>query len=472
MEHEPLIPLPGVDLAAQAPSSHRPAVDFTDFSSIGSACAIALHMHQPLLPTQGSYSVMSNLARMQRSSESGDSYNASMYQQCYQRPGELIPALVSEGLKPRLMLDYSGTLLYGLQQMALTPVLEALRRLVTNPAYASCVEWLGSPWGHAVAPSTPPQDYRLHVQCWREHFAALFGAQALAQVRGFSPAEMALPNHPDVAFDFVSTLREFGYSWVLVQEHTVEDPRTGGAPAFKHVPHRLVCQSSTGKTASIIALIKTQGSDTKLVGQMQPWYEAQGLRPQALKSKPIPPIVTQIADGENGGVMMNEFPGKYCEVVRLAAQTKTPLLNGTQYLDSLFQSGITPEDLPPLQPLHQKQIWDRVEPGCGPERLASTINDLHTSNPSFHMEGGSWTNSLSWVRGYESVLGPMARASALFHKKVLEPGIPLTDPKVRRALFYLLCSQTSCFRYWGEGTWTDYGREFCRRTEQALNDIP
>jgi hypothetical protein len=24
-------------------------------------------------------------------------------------------------------------------------------------------------------------------------------------------------------------------------------------------------------------------------------------------------------------------------------------------------------------------------------------------------------------------------------------------------------SQTSCFRYWGEGTWTDYGRELCRR---------
>jgi hypothetical protein len=30
----------------------------------------------------------------------------------------------------------------------------------------------------------------------------------------------------------------------------------------------------------------------------------------------VPPLVTQIADGENGGVMMNEFPGKFMDSVR------------------------------------------------------------------------------------------------------------------------------------------------------------
>ena len=38
----------------------------------------------------------------------------------------------------------------------------------------------------------------------------------------------------------------------------------------------------------------------------------------------------------------------------------------------------------------------------------------------------------------------------------------------RNALFHLLASQTSCFRYWGQGTWTDYGREICRRGEAIL----
>ena len=33
----------------------------------------------------------------------------------------------------------------------------------------------------------------------------------------------------------------------------------------------------------------------------------------------VPPIATQIADGENGGVMMNEFPPKYLDVMREAS---------------------------------------------------------------------------------------------------------------------------------------------------------
>ena len=87
---------------------------------------------------------------------------------------------------------------------------------------------------------------------------------------------MALPNHPDVAYEFVKTLNDCGYQWVLVQEHTVEEP-DGRGLQHPHLPHRLVCASSGGEVASIIAIIKTQGSDTKLVGQMQPYYEAKGL---------------------------------------------------------------------------------------------------------------------------------------------------------------------------------------------------
>jgi hypothetical protein len=82
--------------------------------------------------------------------------------------------------------------------------------LTCDPDLRHVVEWLGCPWGHAVAPSTPVQDYRLHVRAWQHHFAAIFGLEALGRVRGFSPAEMALPNHPDVAYAFVKTLNECG----------------------------------------------------------------------------------------------------------------------------------------------------------------------------------------------------------------------------------------------------------------------
>ena len=64
---------------------------------------------------------------------------------------------------------------------------------------------------------------------------------------------------------------------MLVQEHTVERAENGSGLERKHLPHRLVCRNSHGEEASIIAIIKTQGSDTKLVGQMQPYYEAKGL---------------------------------------------------------------------------------------------------------------------------------------------------------------------------------------------------
>jgi hypothetical protein len=84
------------------------------------------------------------------------------------------------------------------------------------------------------------------------------------------------------------------------------------------------------------------------------------------------------------------------------------------------------------------------------------------------VEGGSWTNSLTWVRGYENVLGPMEEASALFHDQVTRRHLPTGERRYRNALLHLLASQTSCYRYWGQGQWTDYGREICRRARDIV----
>jgi hypothetical protein len=58
----------------------------------------------------------------------------------------------------------------------------------------------------------------------------------------------------------------------------------------------------------------------------------------------------------------------------------------------------------------------------------------------------------------------------MFAEKMLTPGVPSSDPRYRQALYHLMTSQTSCFRYWGEGTWTDYGKELCRRTIEILSE--
>ncbi len=123
--------------------------------------------------------IISNLKRMMDNPHEGDNHNATVFHQCYKRMGEFIPALVREGKQPRIMLEYSGTLLHGLRDMGLANVFEALVSLARDPDYARCVEWLGAPWGHAVAPSTPVQDFRLHVQAFQHHFAAIFGFAAL-----------------------------------------------------------------------------------------------------------------------------------------------------------------------------------------------------------------------------------------------------------------------------------------------------
>lgn len=447
-----------------------------DFAAMRSCFAVALHMHQPLIPAGGAGGadlqtapVISNLQHMAQSAESGDRYNASVYQSCYQRMGEIIPQLVGQGYRPRIMLEYSGCLLHGLQQMGLDEVLQSLRKITCEEPYRQCVEWLGAPWGHAVAPSTSVQDYRLHVRAWQHHFAAIFGLEALSRVRGFSPSEMALPNHPDVCYEFVKTLLECGYRWVLVQEHTVERHGDGGPIQSPHLPHRLVATNSRGQSLSIIAIIKTQGSDTKLVGQMQPYYEAKSLSRQNLDGhspRGVPPLVMQIADGENGGVMMNEFPGKYQQVMVEASNTSTPPVNVSEYLQYLEDEGITIADLPAIEPILQKRIWDRFTAGAGPEALAQVLEQLRKEDSRFHVEGGSWTNNISWVRGYESLLGPMESASALFARKAAQASP--TEPRYQRALYHLLMSQTSCYRYWGQGRWTDYGRELCRRTTEIL----
>jgi hypothetical protein len=438
-----------------------------DFKSIKSAFAVALHMQQPLIPAGGddlqTAALISNLKHMMDNQHTGDNHNAPVFHWCYKRIGEFVPQLVDEGFEPRVMLDYAGCLLHGLRDMGLHDVIESLQRVTCEPRYRHCVEWLGCPWSHAVAPSTPVQDYRLQVSAWRHHFASIFGVEALRRVKGFSPAEMALPNHPDVFYEFVKSLKDNGYTWVLVQEHTIELADTGYGIEQRHIPHKLVAKNSKGESISITAIIKTQGSDTKLVAQMQPYYEAKSMSRWELAGKQIPPLVAQIGDGENGGVMMNEFPGMFQQAMRESTRTDTPAMNASEYLEHLEQMGITEDDFPVAQPSMQKRIWDRFEAAAGPEKLQEVIEELKNENDGFHMDGGSWTNDLSWVNGYENVLGPMDKVSAAFAEKYIQTNTPTSDPQFRKALYYLLVSQTSCYRYWGQGAWTDYAREICRR---------
>jgi hypothetical protein len=432
--------------------------------------AIALHMQQPLIPAGGSdlrtADIISNLDHMMRNPGTGDNHNATVFADCYGRMGDIIPELVAAGRNPRVMLDYSGELLFGLRKMGRGDVLERLRRITCDPHLRRYVEWLGTMWGHAVASSTPLPDLKLHMRAWQHNFAAVYGWAALARVKGFSPPEMHLPNHPDAAFEYVKALKECGYQWLLVQEHTVETPEGHGL-RDRHLPHRLLARNSSGEEVSILALIKTQGSDTKLVAQMQPYYEAKGQQRREVGGISIPPIVTQIGDGENGGVMMNEFPSGYRQAINQFGTEGVVNANGTEYLELIEQAGVKPHMLPACRPIHQGEVFARISK-WGPGAADKAIAEIKRDKPHFSLEGGSWTNNISWVRGYENLLTPMTQLSARFHQVLDGRPVDTNSRAYRNALFHLLMAETSCFRYWGQGVWTDYGQEICRRGNEIL----
>jgi hypothetical protein len=89
---------------AVAAGRARPVFDGqtpVDISGVDSAFAVALHMHQPLIPAGGpdlrTAAIVGNLQWMLEHPDAGDNHNAPVFHSCYKRMGELIPQLLSEG---------------------------------------------------------------------------------------------------------------------------------------------------------------------------------------------------------------------------------------------------------------------------------------------------------------------------------------------------------------------------------------
>jgi hypothetical protein len=106
----------------------------------------------------------------------------------------------------------------------------------------------------------------------------------------------------------------------------------------------------------------------------------------------------------------------------------------------------------------------------GPGAADQAIARLCARDPSFNLDRASWTNDRSWVAGYADLMDPVLRLSARFHTRWDGAGQAASDATgYRRSLLYLLLSQTSCFRYWGHGYWTDVAQEICRRGFESLD---
>ena len=101
--------------------------------ALRSCFSCALHMHQPSIPAGTDGALISHLQFMLEHPDQGDNHNAEPFAHCYRRMAELIPRLIDAGCSPRIMLDYSGTLLWGVEQMGRSDITEALRFLACDP---------------------------------------------------------------------------------------------------------------------------------------------------------------------------------------------------------------------------------------------------------------------------------------------------------------------------------------------------
>jgi hypothetical protein len=141
--------------------------------------------------------------------------------------------------------------------------------------------------------------------------------------------------------------------------------------------------------------------------------------------------------------------------------------NGTEYLDLVKHAGLNEDSFMPVEPVSQSKIWEVLkEYSHGATDKA--IEKVKQKYPGFSLEKASWTNDKDWVKGYEDIMDPIIQLSAAFHKKFDNKDIDKEGSGYKKALLYLLLSQTSCFRYWGTGAWTDYAKEICRRGMEAL----
>ena len=269
-------------IAAAAGRPVYPPDNGVDFGRIRSAFAVALHMHQPLIPAGGP-----TCAPRRRSATCSTCWTTpAMRRQpqrpgvswCYKRMGEFIPQLVDEGSQPRVMLEYSGTLLHGLRQMGPSDVIDALRPITCDPRYRDAVEWLGCRLGARRR----ALDAAAGLSAARAGLAApLRGASSgwrrCGRVRGFSPSGdgAAEPSR--------RRLRVRAHAERLrlpvgagPGAHRRACPTAAPAASASTFRTAWSARNSARRDREIIAIVKTQGSDTKLVGQMQPLLRGQG----------------------------------------------------------------------------------------------------------------------------------------------------------------------------------------------------
>jgi hypothetical protein len=300
-----------------------------------------LHMHQPLIwfvyPNRifnpkkwGEESLIGNLEKMLYEGN----YDAKKMAMAYANPAKFVTRLKEEGADPKIMLDFSGTLLESLDRLSqsedfnnmdvrvdmlgrdepLGNIIEQYKKALSK--YPDSIEFSGTGYYHPYFPAIPKVDWPSQITRWREKFKSLFGEAALSRVKGFWLPEMGIPGEEEDLFHLIRAIKGAGYKWLILP--AVENP--GACPlepvkgdwnrfTLFNEPHVLTA-SYGGETESIAAVVREPGIDQQSGCGAGGVYDKANwvARERAgMKAKTSPALLVPTSDGENGNVMMNQF---------------------------------------------------------------------------------------------------------------------------------------------------------------------
>ncbi len=395
-----------------------------------------LHMHQPMVWQNGK--LMSNLEKMLLSADSKESWEAKLMARAYKNPAKYVLDLSNKGLKPKIMLDFSGILLESLSQMsdllkktevngeAIGDVIALYKEAMDK--YPDAIEFAGTAYSHCYFPAIPEEDWVLQIQEWKNVFKDLFGQKHLKRVKGFWLPEMGVPGKDKIA-KLIQVLKDEGYEWMILPIEALKGERQLGFEQrvmLTSQPHFIEAE---GERFPIVFRVKYDFIDQQAGCDANGVYQKALMAARIFSHKSKPALVVPASDGENGNVMMNEFFPTTFVPFFSAKHQDVGSMTITEFLKKYYsvKGKIMPEGVVELS-----------------------------------YEGSSWLGSHeNWLSGDKrlEMKKKVDDLSKEFHK------IKNPTEKMRK---YMLMAETSCYVYWNMDYWFDQGNEMIKNARKIF----
>jgi len=443
------------------------------------AVGVLLHFHQPPINMDGMW--MSNIKKMwQKPVDDADKWNIACYVGSYRALPKSVCDLANASFNPYVMADYSGILLYGINEAESEEIFTQMAQEKQGSQAGNIIselrccdeqhpyhlELLATGFYHPLfhPAVTPKADWKLHIEEYKNLHNHLLNPQSAENLYGFWPPEMAIPGNKEDIFDLIEVLHACGIQWIAIPSVPYRDPenmnaiqpvegRQMGFYERFYAPHVLKGKKH-GRENQIVTLTRDPRSEPNKgvdiagrIAQVSVEY-ARELQSQGRKAW-FPPIVLICGDGENGSEMMqgNFFRNTFNPYVMSRPEnSRFVLTTGTSYLSAILEEAFGKPD------------WSRAD------EIFSEIK--------IQADGYSWSGILGniWLSRPEKreLYRQIFRLSDTFHSISLEN---IDFDLYCRVRHMVLRTQTSCYTWWNSEFWLNQGRKAIEDGWKAIDSL-